>query len=519
LEINLGELGFLTIKRSVKSRSKVYIKKHRYSTRELKVLDDRHWDFNGGLDKAKEYLNEVLNFTVLPNHQYRKTLSYFLRGNSDFGEVFRLNKYQRNADVEWKPLVAELLGIKSNDIIKKYELDAELNSLKKKKDKKINDDYEISKQEERLKTVINLKSNELAVKEQQYNAFNFKKADIEKPKEIVLEIDEQLSKFVNENYYLNNYIKQAKESLVDYSVDLSEIESLYKEIGIYFEEQLQKEYQSVVAFNKEILEERNEILIELIAENQTRLNSNIKEIRELNRKKSELLEYVRATETFDKFKILQGNIVDSKAEIDFLKLQLSNLNEAKNIENEINDISGELIDVISNIKKQLIEQDNAILESIKKNFTYIIVETLGDAGVISTPLNKANNIEFVAEIIDMSTQKISSKDAGTTYRKLMCAAFDLSLAMTYAQEKYFHFIYHDGVFDGLDDRQKENFFSVVQKISKKYNIQYIFTTIQDELPTALQTSESLEVLKKHRMIIKVLHDGGNEGRLFNMNAF
>ncbi|PFR48944.1 hypothetical protein COK29_30720, partial [Bacillus cereus] len=117
----------------------------------------------------------------------------------------------------------------------------------------------------------------------------------------------------------------------------------------------------------------------------------------------------------------------------------------------------------------LIEEDNNILESIKKNFTSIIVDTLGDVGVISTPLNKMNNIEFVPEIIDISTNKISSKDAGTTYKKLMCAALDLALAITYSEENYFHFIYHDGVFDGLDDRQKENFFEVVQEISKKYN--------------------------------------------------
>ncbi|PEB38176.1 hypothetical protein COM77_04920 [Bacillus cereus] len=519
LEIMLGESDYLTIKRSVKSRSEICIIEHDIPNKNLDDLNDKFWDFRGGLDKAKEYLNSKLNFSVLPNDSYRKSLSYFLRANSDFGDVFRLNKYQRSPDIEWKPLVASLLGIKPDALIKKYELDAELKRLKREKEKMIDDDYEISKQEERLKTIISLKESDLFSKEEEYNSFNFKKADIETPKELALEIDEKLSNLVSENYYLNNYINQAKESIVDYNIDLSEIEYLYNEIGLYFEKQLKKEYESVVDFNREILEERNGILRELIEENQVKLDNNVKAIEELNEKKSKMLSYVKTTKTFDKFKILQEDIIDLRTRIDVLKLQLESLDEAKDIEKDINSISRELVGIINNIKKQLIEEDNNILESIKKNFTSIIVDTLGDVGVISTPLNKMNNIEFVPEIIDISTNKISSKDAGTTYKKLMCAALDLALAITYSEENYFHFIYHDGVFDGLDDRQKENFFEVVQEISKKYNIQYIFTTIQDELPPSLQQNSKLEKLKENKIIIKVLHDGGNEGRLFKMNAF
>ncbi|PFR59667.1 hypothetical protein COK29_29690, partial [Bacillus cereus] len=86
--------------------------------------------------------------------------------------------------------------------------------------------------------------------------------------------------------------------------------------------------------------------------------NNVKAIEELNEKKSKMLSYVKTTKTFDKFKILQEDIIDLRTRIDVLKLQLESLDEAKDIEKDINSISRELVGIINNIKKQLIEEDN-----------------------------------------------------------------------------------------------------------------------------------------------------------------
>lgn len=98
----------------------------------------------------------------------------------------------------------------------------------------------------------------------------------------------------------------------------------------------------------------------------------------------------------------------------------------------------------------------------------------------------------------------------------MCCAFDLVVLVTYYECSYFHSVYYDGVFDGLDSRQKNNYYEVIQKYVSEFDIQYIFSVIEDELPPDIK---DLDVLKKNETIIRLLHDMGNIGRLFNVNPF
>jgi len=77
-------------------------------------------------------------------------------------------------------------------------------------------------------------------------------------------------------------------------------------------------------------------------------------------------------------------------------------------------------------------------------------------------------------------------------------------------------VYHDGVFDGLDSRQKNNYYEVIQKYVSEFDIQYIYSVIEDELPPDIK---DLDVLKGNGTVIRVLHDMGNIGRLFNVYPF
>jgi uncharacterized protein YydD (DUF2326 family) len=41
---------------------------------------------------------------------YRKSISYFLRTQHDFGDVFQLAKYNKGKHRDWKPFLFDLLG-------------------------------------------------------------------------------------------------------------------------------------------------------------------------------------------------------------------------------------------------------------------------------------------------------------------------------------------------------------------------------------------------------------------------
>jgi len=519
LEVELDDGRYCTIKRSVKEKSKIFIKSHKEGKQDFTYSKNEQWDIGGGIDKAKNYFNTLLDFNVPLSLKYRQTISYFLRDPNSFKDVFRLSKFTNSKDIVWKPIVAQMLGFDSSTLVKKYELDGEINRLIEDHSKIIKNQYEINQQEERYKTILSLKEEELNAKEQSYDSFSFKLADIDTPKALVNDIDKQLTVLVQENYYLKSHIENAKQSIVDYNIDLNKIESFYKEIGLYFTSQIKKEYSELVRFNEDILSERNGILTELINEYSEKYDKNCQTIILLNEKRSLALQYINTSESFEKFKLLQSEVIEIKTQVEVLKSQIESL-KRKYDNSEIREQKAkEVSEVVKGIKQEFWESDNPYIDNIKKQFTSIILAVLGDVGVIGVFLNNNNNIDFVPEIIDMKTKQSNSKDKGTTYRKLMCCAFDLALLATYARKKYFHFVYHDGIFDGLDDRQKENYFTLLNNYCQEYNIQYIFTSIQDELPPIIRNRDSIAKLIEKKTIVKLLHDEDDDGKLFKMGSF
>ncbi|ABS41077.1 DUF2326 domain-containing protein [Clostridium botulinum] len=518
LEISLDDNSYFTIKRPVKKGQKIMIKQHIEPHQNYNELEDRDWDFIGNIGKGKEYVNKLLSFDVLANRNYRSCLGYFLRNDESYSDLFKLSSFG-GPDKNWKPALLELLGFKSKYIIEKYDIDTQIskNNEDIKKLTKANEDKIVEK--EKLKTLICIKENDLENKSNLYNNFNFVTSDIKKPKKLVEEIDIELKNLINENYYLLKQIKNAKESIIDYNVNLDELETFYNEIGLYFENQLKKEYTELIIFNNELTKERNDILREIIKEGQEKYDINNKRIEELNLERSKYLEYLNYSNTMDKYKNLQNEIVDLKAKILNLKDKLENFDDASKIDLSNQQLEVDRTNIVFNMNKEIFGKENSCMNNIKKHFSYIINTTLGDLGIITLFPNKQSNINFKAEIIDSETNYKGNKGDGTTYKKLMCAAFDLAILATYYKSKYFHFVYHDGIFDGLDDRQKNNFYKIIEEYTKKYSIQHIFTVIQDELPTSIKKNDEISKLKDNKTIIKVLHDDGNNGRLFNMNPF
>jgi uncharacterized protein YydD (DUF2326 family) len=124
LEIELNSGWFLTIRRSADrtTNTKIAFRKHQEQYQDFSV-GGSEWDHEDmPLKAAKSFLNQQLEFTILPNVDYRKSLTYFLRGQSDYQDVFQLEKFKRGKDKDWKPFLFELLGFQNDLLKKKYEL-------------------------------------------------------------------------------------------------------------------------------------------------------------------------------------------------------------------------------------------------------------------------------------------------------------------------------------------------------------------------------------------------------------
>jgi uncharacterized protein YydD (DUF2326 family) len=124
------------------------------------------------------------------------------------------------------------------------------------------------------------------------------------------------------------------------------------------------------------------------------------------------------------------------------------------------------------------------------------------------------HLEFKAEILDESGNATSA-DLGHTYRKLLCIAFDLAVLRAHIEDKFPRFVYHDGVFESLDDRKKENLLTVIRRYAD-LGLQPTITLIDSDLP--VRAADDEPVFSPDEIVI-TLHDEGDEGRLFKMKAW
>jgi uncharacterized protein YydD (DUF2326 family) len=83
------------------------------------------------------------------------------------------------------------------------------------------------------------------------------------------------------------------------------------------------------------------------------------------------------------------------------------------------------------------------------------------------------------------------------------------------EEKFPRFAYHDGVFESLDDRKKENLLTAIREYAV-LGIQPTITLIDSDLP---RREQGAGPVFEPSEIVLTLHDENDDGRLFRMKAW
>lgn len=510
-EIELNNRKYLLIKRSVDNPTKISFKLNDYKLKEFQ--QNINWDEESlPFDKAKKKLNEYLSFDVLPNWSYRKTITYFLRSQQDYLDVFKLNKF-KGKDKDWKPMVFDLLGFDGNIIKEKAELEEEQKELFKKililkREAKID-----TSEKDKIQGLLEIKKDEKENTESKIDKFNFFEKDKSINQQLVEEIDTRIQILNTQRYNISYEIKKIEKSIsssID-EIDINELKQIYDEVKIYFPSELLKNYEQLIDFNRSITQERRKYLKENLDELEKNLNEINEELKNWEVEKEEVLAYLTDRDSYTKFKEIQKLLSKLEAEIINLEEKLTLIDKASNIESEIQKIQHSLEEKTKEIKNQI---DLRKHTEIRKTFNSIISSVLNVPALISISQNKQGNVEFNANIQNPQSLEITAEDFGTTYRKLLCMVFDLSILIHYSNNSFFKFAYHDGALEGLDDRKKIKFLETIKKICEDYNLQYIFTLIDSDLPK----NEKNEVIPfPSDEICLELHDKDDSGKLFGVS--
>ena len=510
LEIILPNGKYMTIRRSVAEDTKIS-----FLTTETSVVcgDATTWEHEGlPFEKAKTYFNECLSFDVLPLWDYRKTVTFFLRSQKDYISVFQLGKYLNGKHKDWKPVVFELLGYDSHSLIEKYDLDQQI-AENQAAIASISDEMSIKAEDyDRVKSSLEIKEAERAEMQKNIDAFNFYAEERTINKNLVEDIERDISELNTKEYTLSYNLDKTKQSIENIPLfDMKQLEEIYAEVNVYFPEQLAHDYNDLVLFNKKVTQERNQYLREQVTQIETELRQVRESLKDLNDRRNIALSTLQDRDTFHKFKEYQKKLAVLEGEINRLTLQLSNIDRVTTLTEKGDELNLKLQQVSKEVVNSVKNQTNEDTLVLKRLFNDVFRFVFAVSALLYVKPNKSNNVEFHADVAPDEKTAATAEGLGNSYNKMLCVSFDIAVLATYSQRSYFHFVYHDGVFEGLDNRKKTLFLQVVRDYCKRYDIQYIFSTIEDDVPVELMTT-----FDKSEICL-TLNDQNDSGKLFGFS--
>ena len=468
------------------------------------------WDEeNLAFDKSRKKLNEYLGFDVVPNYDYRKSITYFLRTQQDFLDVYKLDKF-KGKHIDWKPFVFELLGYDSNLIIKKLSLEDDIDK-KKGIIKVLKEEARINIEDrDKLAGLRDIKKQDLEVALQTIDKFNFFEQDKTLNKELIEQLDDKIQLLNTERYRLAYEINKIEESLSNLSqeINILDLEELYKDAELYFPKELKKDFSDLIKFNEAISKDRKKYLAENLEDLKIQNASVNKELKTLESEKSEKLAFLTEKDSYEKFKTYQKQLSKLEAEIARIDDKIRAVDQSLEIEEQIQEIHVQVETAVTAIRDAVNKREHA---EINRIFNNIIYDILGTNALISIQQNKQGNIEYSADYQNPADLLTTSEAQGTTYKKLLCMAFDLALLIHYRNRSFFRFAYHDGILEGLDDRIKIRLLNKVKSICEEYDLQYILSLIDSDIPID-ETGEKYPFTSDE--ICLELNDSDDSGKLF-----
>ncbi len=510
LEIMINDGSYLTIRRSVNQATRISFKNSEAS---IICTEDTAWDeTNVPIEKAREFLNTQLNFDVLPDWQYRKTVSFFLRTQKDYINVFQLGKFLNGKHKDWKPVVFELLGYDSDALRCKYELDEQLDDLRTKS-KTISVEMSVNADDyDKVKSTLALRMSERDEMQQRVDAFSFYSEEHQISQNLVDNIERNISELNSREYALSYDLERIKSSIANLpSFDLEQLKQIYEEVNIYFPDNLACSFDDLYQFSVKVTQERNFYLREQANTTEEELRSVRQRLQELDRQRRDALASLHDRDTFHKFKGYQKKLAQLEGEVSRLEIQLRNIDVISTLNDEIEKMQQEQKEISKEITTQLKCQDGVIPSTIKRCFNEIFRTIFGVSALLYVRTNKTGNVDFYTDVAPDETAEATAEGYGNTYNKMLCVAFDLAVLATYSSKSFFRFVYHDGVFEGLDNRKKELFVQVARNYCQRYNLQYIFSSIEDDVPQNILSSFS----RAEQFL--TLSDQDDRGKLFGFS--
>lgn len=517
LEVHLGDGRFVTIRRSVAEATRIsllYTEEPCVDANDFAVEDWDHWRLP--FEKAKKVVEGQLGFAVATRWPFRKPLGYALRLQKDYQDVFQLEKF-KGKHKYWKPFLAELVGLNGELVQEAYDLAAEAESVGRLIAEIEPHLVGLLNSRDRLEGMILLRTNEVEELERRLGNFDFKLPDEGVSEELVDRIEAAIAANNERRYHLKMSLQTIDKTLGEtIQFDLKGIERVFADAQVYFGQQLKRDYGDLLSFLTSISQERSELLQEERVEILAELEEIDATLEFLNARRVDALATLRQAKSITKYREYTERLVELKATLAILERQREQMDHLTKLRHKLSDVLQKRTEVVQSVEENISKstRQDSRYRKIRLDFGEIIKRVLDRSAVLSSGLNAKNNIEFHAEILNESGSATSADD-GHTYRKLLCVAFDLAVFSAYLHDDFIHFVFHDGVFESLDDRKKLCLLDEIRARGEA-GLQQIITVIDSDLPLL---KDGTRLTFGEHEVVRRLHDQGDDGLLFRMPAW
>lgn len=515
IELELNDGTFLTIRRAAANSSKVSFLQSEATQPDATSLAPDKWShFELAFDRAKALLDGYLDLRDVDPWAFRNVIGYFLRTQADYDNVFKLQRHA-GSDKDWKPVLARLLGLDAEIFSNRYDLRSDIDTKAAILAQAERDADSSEADPEKIDALIQLREVEVERMQEELDEFDFEGFDKAKTASIVDQIDVQIADLNQSRYALSHTISELERSLQADEIifDPKKAKALFEEARVVFPDQLKADFEQLIAFNRAITDERAEYIREELSTSKTQLEATENKLEELNIRRKKALAFLRSDDVFEKYRTLSAEVARTAAEIDILRRQHNaflNIQDKRRELREAKARYAELQGAAEAALRTASADRTSLLSTVREYFSSIIRDVLGRDAILSVTLNGEGNLDFRTDFVDGNEMSTNEAD-GTSYKKLLCVAFDLAMVRAHLGGAFPRFIFHDGVFELLDPRPKQNLLNVIRKHAD-LGIQSIITVMDFDLPGAAEGIDANDIVLR-------LHDDGPDGRLFHFDSW
>ncbi len=253
--------------------------------------------------------------------------------------------------------------------------------------------------------------------------------------------------------------------------NVNDVRSLYEQVGIFFPSQVQKRFEQVEQFHRQVSKNRQTHLKKELENARNRIELRRSEIARLQLALSEKLALLRSGVAIERLSLLQSEL--NVLEVEHADLQ-QQIPKFQNVSKDQKRLKREIDDLVD-----LIEQDVMERSAPRKAAVQIFAETsqalYDDAGQLI--IGRSRGISGLSIATDIA----GKKSGGKSHMQIFC--FDwLLVEMAKKQDRFPGFLIHDShIFDGVDARQIALALRLAKQKCDELGVQYIVAINSDDL--------------------------------------